>query len=483
MKGKTTSSFLWKLLERTGYVGIQFVVQIILARLIEPAQFGVLAVMTSFTNIIQIFTQSGLNSALIQSNRVEEEDYSAVFSINFIIMSAFYFLAFIFAPVIEKFYEYSNFVLPFRVLAVTFFVSALSSVQVAILTKKLQFKAIFKCSLIGVLISGSVGIYMAYHGYEIWALVVQAVLNQVLNTTLLCFEVKWKPKIFFSVSRIKKLLGYGGKVLLGSLIGEFYNDFSSFIIGKVASAESLAFFKRGKLFPQNISSVVTTTTKSVMYPIMSAQQDDDKTILDTFRMTMRISTYIVTPALLGMLAVARPLIILLLTDKWEESIVYFQIFCIVYVFYQIHGIYTTALNSKGRSDLTLIVQIVLVTGTLIACLLALFVFHSTVYIAWGTVAVNILIVMPLNAYYCNKVLGYSIRMQLEDILPSLLISAAMMGIVLLIGRIDLPYIIMLITQIMCGAAAYIILSYLSKNEGFFYLYEYLKKTRKKGANS
>ena len=472
---KVVSSYIWKLLERGGYVGIQFVVQIVLARLIDPAYFGVLTIMTAFTSLVQVFTQNGLNMALVQNQEVTEDDYSTVFFANLGVMSFFYVLFFAFAPLIEHFYNFTDFTAPFRVLALIFFALAFSSVQVAKLTKELRFKTIFKCSLIGVIVSGIVGIIMAYRGFGLWALVTQALLNQILNMLSLFFSVEWRPRRVFSAKRLKMLFSFGGKMMAGSLIGAVYNDVCSFIIGKMTSAADLAFFKRGKLFPQTGANVVTATTQSVMLPMLAARQNNQTEMLRMLRKTMRLSTYLVTPLMLGLLAVARPMTIVLLTEKWLPSVPYLQVFCLVYVIYQIHGIYTQALNAKGYSDLTLIVQIVMISGTLVCCVLAMAVFHSTLLVAWGTLLVAVVITIPLDIYYCKTRLGYDLKMQSADTLPSLLLSLLMLCAVSAVQRLPVVPLVMLLIQIATGIIVYATLSAMTKNENFRILSGQIKR--------
>jgi teichuronic acid exporter len=268
------SSLLWKLMERGGTQGIQFVVQVILARMLLPEDYGVIALVVIFTSIAGVFIQSGLNTALIQKKDVDEADFSSVFYLCLFIACLIYITLFLTAPFIATFYGIPQITLVFRVLSITLFFGAFNSIQNAVVARNLQFKKLFFSSTGAILISGTAGIYMAYTGFGVWALVGQQISNQFLVTIILWFTVKWRPELLFSFSRVKKLFSFGWKLLASALIDTIYTDLRSLIIGKMYTPAMLGFYKRGQQFPSIIISNINGSIQSVMLPVLSSQQDD-----------------------------------------------------------------------------------------------------------------------------------------------------------------------------------------------------------------
>lgn len=315
-KNTIISSLFWKLMERGGTQGIQFVVQIILARLLLPEDYGIIALVIIFTSIANVFVQSGLNTALIQKKDADEADFSSVFYLSLLMACLIYIVLFLAAPFIAAFYKIPEITPVFRVLSITLFFGAFNSIQNAVVARNLEFKKLFFSSTGAILISGTVGIYMAYTGFGVWALVGQQISNQLFVTLILWFTVKWRPQLLFSLERVKALFSFGWKLLVSALIDTVYRDLRSLIIGKMYNPAMLGFYNRGQQFPSLIVSNINGSIQSVMLPVLSSQQDNRPRVKDMMRRAIVTSSFIIFPMMVGLAVTAEPLVKILLTDKW-----------------------------------------------------------------------------------------------------------------------------------------------------------------------
>src|SRR5680860_1232819 len=282
-KSKILSSLFWKLMEGGGTQGIQFIVSIVLARLLLPEDYGIIALVTIFVIIANVFVQSGFNTALIQKKDANEADFSSVFYLSLFVASLLYVILFFAAPLIAVFYDEPQLILVLRAISITLFFGAFNSIQNAVVARKMQFKKLFFSSLGAIVVSGTVGIVMAYAGFGVWALVLQQITNQLLITVILWFTVKWRPRLLFSFKKVKGLFSYGWKLLVSSLINTLYMELSSLIIGKMYNAEMLGFYNRGKQFPALIVTNIDGSIQSVMLPALASQQDNRQRVKDMVR--------------------------------------------------------------------------------------------------------------------------------------------------------------------------------------------------------
>lgn len=466
MTNKVMSSLFWKFMERGGTQGIQFIVQIILARLLLPEDYGLIALVVIFTSIAGVFVQSGFNSALIQKKDADETDFSSVFYLSLGLACMIYALLFFTAPLIAGFYGMPQIVPVFRVLSFTLLFGAVNSLQNAVISRNFQFKKLFFSSTGGLLVSGAVGIYMAYMGYGVWALVGQQLSNQLLITLILWFTLKWKPRLLFSISRLKVLFSFGWKLLVSALMNDLYGNLRSLIIGKMYNPAVLGFFNRGQQFPSLIVSNIDGSIQSVMFPVLASQQDNRPRVKDMMRRGIVTSSFIVFPMMVGLAVIAEPLVRLLLTDKWLPCVPFLQIFCAVYALWPVHTANLQAINALGRSDLFLKLEVIKKCCGL--AILGVTVFYGVYAIALGGV-ISGLIATVINAYPNKQLLGYSYKEQLRDIMPSLLLSLVMGAVVYTIKWTGLPVLITLIIQAGAGAALYVGLAWLFKLECFNYL--------------
>lgn len=477
-KKSISSALVWKLLERFGVQGSQFILQIILARILDPEHYGVLSLMVIFTTLANVFIQRGFNTALIQNKDVTEEDYSSVFWITMGIAAALYVLLYAAAPVIADFYGMPDLVQPFRVLCLVLFPGALNSIQLAKVSRALDFKKVFRSNVAAILVSGIVGIGMAYLGGGLWALVAQYLLNVTIGCMVMWFTVRWRPRFICSLDRVKVLFSYGWKLLVSGLLDTLYQDLRSLVIGKKYDSGTLGFYNRGKQFPQFIINAVNTAVQSVMLPAMSSVQEDKAQVKSMMRNSIMLSSYIIFPMMAGLAAVAEPLVKLLLTEKWLPSVPYMQIYCFTFAFYPVHTCNLQAINAMGRSDIFLKLELIKKSVGLAALALALILFDSPIAIAM-TGVVTTFISCFVNAYPNKKLVGYSYLEQMKDILPSMLSALVMCGFVMQIRLLGLGTLTTILIQFLTGIVIYAGLSLILRLKPFGMLVDMLKGLRRK----
>lgn len=465
-KNKVLSSLIWKFMERGGTQGIQFIIQIILARLLAPKDYGVIALISIFITIANVFVQSGFNTALIQKKNADEIDFSSVFFLSIFVSGLLYCILFFSAPAIASFYNVKQLVLVLRILSIILFFGAFNSIQTAEISRKMQFKKLFFSSLGAIIVSGIAGIILAYMGAGVWALVFQQIINQFLITVNLWFTVKWRPKWVFSIKRVKELFSYGWKLLISSLIDTLYMNLRSLVIGKIYTPQVLGYYNRGEQFPSILVTNIDGSIQSVMLPALAAQQENKRRVRDMVRRSIVTSSFIVFPIMVGLAVISEPLIKILLTEKWLPSVPFLQIFCVSYALYPIHTANLQAINALGRSDIFLKLEIIKKTIGIIV--LGVSVNYGVYSIAIGMLIVGVISTF-INAFPNLRLLNYSYREQLNDILPSLILSLLMGGVIYNFKLFNMSDWLMLITQIFFGCILYIGLAKLFKLECFTYL--------------
>lgn len=471
-KSKTISSLLWKFAERTGAQAITFVLSIILARLLSPSDYGAIAILLVFITIADVFVNAGFGSALIQKKDADDLDFSSVFYFSFIFSVFVYLVVFLAAPFIANFYNMPILEQTLQVLALRIPVAAMNSVQQAYVSRNMQFKKFFCSTLSGTAASAVVGIFMAYNGYGIWSLVGQYLSNAVINTIVLFSVISWRPQLIFSLQRLKSLFSYGWKLLLSGLLETGYQSLNSLLIGKFYTPTDLAFFDTGKKFPMVIVTNINSSISSVMFPTLAFEQDEPEKVKAHTRRAIQISSYIMWPMMLGMVACADSIVSLVLKDKWLQVVPYLQIACITYGLLPIHTANLQAINAMGRSDIFLKLEIVKkvigITALLISIQYGVLVVAIT-YLITGIMATFI------NSYPNKFLLKYSYYEQIKDMLPSFLLSLIMCILIKILPFDGLSTFFRLVLQIIIGVTMYILLSIIFKNEAFEYLVKVIKE--------
>ncbi len=458
----------WKMFERFGVQGSQFVLQIILARLLSPEHYGVLSLMVIFTTLANVFVQSGFNTALIQNKDVTEEDYSSVFWVSFGIAGILYAVIFAAAPLIGRFYETPELVTPLRVLALMLLPGALNSVQLAKISREMNFKKVFFSNLSGILIAGGTGIAIALLGGGLWALVAQTLLNVCIVCIVMFFTSKLRLRFVCNWKRVGVLFRFGWKLLTSSLLDNLYNELRSLVIGKKYDSGTLGYYNRGKNFPQFIITAVSGTVQSVLLPAMSKEQENRGAVKALTRSSISLSSYILFPLMAGLAGVAAPMVKVLLTDKWLPCVPYLQAYCFSLAFNPIHVGNLQAINAMGRSDIFLKLEIIKKSYGMILIVLALVLFDSPLAIALSGCCTTIISCF-VNAHPNKKLIGYSYAEQMVDILPSFLMSVLMCGAVLAVQLLKLNVLLTLILQVLVGLLVYIALSAVFKPAPYRFL--------------
>lgn len=478
MSNKITSALGWKLLERFGVQGVQFVLQIILARLLSPEHYGVLSIMIIFTTLANVFIQTGFNTALIQNKDVDDNDYSSVFWVSLLIAVVLYAVLFFTAPFIASFYNMPSITTPFRVLALMLFPGAINSIQLAKISRELNFKKVFVSNLGAIVVSGVAGIIVAYMGGGIWALVVQTLLNILTACVVMFVTVKWRPRFVFNLERIRILICFGWKMLVSSLIDTLYQDLSSLIIGKKYDNATLGQFNRGKQFPQFIINAINGAVQSVMLPAMANEQDDRYKVKSIMRTSIITSAYLIFPIMAGLAATAPGVVKLLLTDKWLPCVPYMQIFCFTLAFYPVHSCNLQAITAMGHSGIFLKMEIIKKIYGVAFLMAAVIFFESPMAIA-ATGLITTWISWFVNSYPNKSLIDYSYKEQFIDLVPPLLMSLAMFGIVSLLNKLALPLALGLLVQVLTGIVVYGIMVLIVKPLPYHLLKQMIKERKSK----
>lgn len=472
------SAFVFKFVERLAVKGIGLVISVILARLLEPSTFGLLAIITVFINLAQSFVTSGLGTALVQNRNTQQEDYSTVFYISFAIAVVATSLLFFCAPLVGKFYNNNALVWPLRVLALSLLFASLNSVQMAKLQREMRFREMMVCNLIATLLSGGAGVAAAFMGLGLWALVIYSLAGTVITSVCLFAVDGWYPKLVFSVTRAKELWGFGWKMLVSALLCSVYNDVRALIVGKKYSTEELAYYNKGQQFPDILSNTLDVSIQSVMLPVMSKVQDSKSALNSYMLRSMTLSTFVVAPVLLGLAAVGKTFFPLLLTEKWNQSIPLLMVFCVAYIFIPIRSSNLSLMKATGRSDVYMKIEAVRRIVMLVILLISIFCFNSVMAIALGFL-ISSAIDTGIVVACVNSLSGLGLLKQLAKLWKILLSGVVMAVIVYLMNGIPIMPILRLALQVATGAVIYIGSAYLLKIEPFFYGLGLLKKVLRK----
>lgn len=471
LTNKTISGIFWKLAERLGAQIITLVVSIVLARILLPEDYGVVTIVMIAITIFNVFVTHGFGTALVQKKNSDQLDFSTVFYFGLLLSCVLYGILFLISKPIATFYKNDQIAIVLQIMGLRLPFAAVNSVQQAYVSKKMIFKKFFFSTLVGTIISGGVGIFLAYKGYGVWALVSQYLTNVVIDTILLFIIVRWHPSFCFSFSRLRVLFKYSWKLLASGLLDTFYDELRSMVIGKKYTATDLAFYDKGKQFPSLISTNVNSSISSVLLSAMSKIQDDTAKVKEATRRSIKISSYLIFPCMVGMACVAQPFVHLVLTDKWLPIVPYLQIMCFVYAFSPIHTANLEALKAKGRSDIYLILEIikkVVGIGILFATM-----WFGVLWIALG-MGIATLISSVINIIPNKKILNYGLKEQILDILPNILVVAVMGVPVYFMNYIPLNSYIVFPLQIITGIVIYVLASWLFKNYSFLYIKNFVK---------
>lgn len=454
MEKKVTAAFGWKFIERLSVQGTNFLVTLLLARLLTPSDYGVVSIVTIFIALATTFVQGGLNTALIQRKEVSGDDYVTILGFSESVAAILYIVIFFSAPFIGRCYHAQELSGLLRVTAIVLFPGAFNSVQVAYVTRDLRFRVLTVSSFISAIIAAIVGIGMAIAGFGAWALVAQQLVNQVSTCLVTYLILRWIPKGRFSLVSLKQLLPFGAKVFATNFIVALFLDIRSLLIGQIYSSEALGFFNRGKQFPQAIMESINGTIQTVLLPVYSQKQDSVNSVTDMVSKTVRMTSLILFPMMVGLASVAEPLVSLLLTDKWLECVPFLQIFAIGYLFQAIQLAIIQAFKAIGDSGTPLKLEII---KKIVEVILLLVTIKRGVLLFASSILLCSVISHVLNSVSARRILRYSIKRQIADIIPATIFSTVMAISVRMAIRVVNGELLRLAVGIGIGVAVYLLL--------------------------
>ena len=470
LKKSTISGFIWRLMQNAGTQIVSFVLSIILARMLMPEDYGIIALITGFINIANVFIQTGFSSAIIQKKDLYELDKNTMFFASGALGIVLYAILFFAAPFIAAFYDEPLLTSMLRVQSLCVLIGSFTSVQQALITRDMKFKKNFIAGLAAILAQSVAGITMAYLGYGAWTLVFCFLVNAAVNGIIVFFICGWMPKLEFSFQSLRSMLGFSMKMLGSALLNALFLNIRSLIIGKQYSSEDLAYYSKGNQFPQIIMLQVDGAMTTVLFSALSKTQENWEQGLRALRRAMKMSLYICAPLMAGLFAVSESMVLLLLTEKWLFATRYVQAGCIICLFWplsaQLH-----ALNARGKSGVVFWLNVV---SRIVSVLLLLLTYKHSVWLMVLSEAISSAILLPVNMIVSKKYLNYSLRAQLADIMPPILLSAAMAAIVFSVQLLGFSALLTFCLQILVGVVVYVAGSLIFKFDSFYYILNLLK---------
>ena len=459
---KYFSGVAWVLIDKFGGGGINFLVTIILARLLAPEDFGLIAMVMIFFDLSTTFIESGFSTALIREKTISEIDKSTTFVFNFLASILLYGILFFGAPAIADFFNEWALVSIIRIMGLILIINSFSIIQQAVFTQKIDFKTLAKVRMVTIVISSTVAVIMAFSGYGVWSLVAQYGLMSLINTIILCFINRWVPSFKFSHESFHRLFNFGSKILLGGILDRIYRHIYQLLIGKFFTASILGFYSQASNFKKMTILTLFETINKVTYPLFAKMQDDREVLKSTYRKIIKLNSFLIVQAMVMIGILAKPFIVLLIGEKWLPSVPILQLLCLSGVIYHFSRIFHNALLAIGRSDITLRLEIVFKVSITIAIVIGMN------YGLYGLIAAEVVsayINLMINAYYSNKYLGYTYAEQFRDIAPTYTFSILIGALIIFFGNIlPMPMIMHFVLSVVMGISAYFLLHYMIRSD-------------------
>lgn len=480
MKGKERDKimggFVWKFAERMASQGVGFVISVILARLLMPETYGVIAMIQVFITIANVFVTSGFTASLIQKKNADDLDFSTIFYCTLVMSFLMYGILFVSAPAISAFYDMPDLTLITRVFGLSLIITSYQTVQQAYVSRHMIFKKNFYATFVATVLSGIIGVIMAYLGFGVWALVTQSILSIIFNMLTLMAIVPWKPKLIFSWERAKDLMGFGSKILASSLVSTIYKELNQLLVGKFYSAADLALYNRGRHLPHLVTTNMDVTIRSVLFPAMSNYSDDPERIKSMLRRGIKTGSYI-TFFFLSLLAIcSKPIVLILLTEKWADCIPYMEVYCITQMIMMMSGYNLQALKAMGKSDEVLKLEVFKKPVFIVVIFVAVNI--SVMAVVYATL-INAIYALIMNLGPTRKHLQYTFKSQIMDMVPALLLCVLMALFTYPICLLDWNMFVVLVLQLLVGSFVYIFASILFRVESFNYCKNMVYDLKKK----
>lgn len=467
---------MWSAIERFGNQGIQFVIGLVLARLLMPEDYGLIGMLLVFISVAQVFVEGGFSSALVQKREVSAIHYDTVFWFNIFVSVVCYGLLFVLSPFIADFFEEPRLTLLARVIGLNIVINSLGIIPKTILIKSLNFKSQARINLISIFISGLLGVLAAYAGYGVWALVIQNISRNLFMNGFLWLIGHWRPEKRFSRDAFKELYGFGSKLMAALLLNTVSEQLYAIIIGKFYNAKSLGFYTRASQFQKLPVSSIYGATGAVCYPVLAELQHDPVKLKEGYRSMIRLIAFVLFPVMVILAAVSEPMIHVILTDKWLPSVPILQVLCIVGAFYPLHAINIDILKVKGRTGVILKLQIIKQSIYIVMIVVCLR--WGVMGLVWGEVVVNV-IAYYINTSYSKKLLDYSFGDQLKDLAIFACISGLVLALLFGVDHYITNYRLRLVIIPCFGVCAYVLLSALFKVKELFVVKDIINKLVKK----
>ena len=447
LKNRAVHGAKWSFIDNISNSGVTFLVGLILARLLTPAEYGIMAMIAIFIAVSNSIVDSGFSNALIRKVRIDRVDYNTVFVFNLIVSIVLYILLYTSAPAISLFFKEPVLTNVLRVIGLILIVNALGIIPRTILVRGIDFKTQTKVSIKSSVSSGLVGVGMAIMAIGVWSLVWQQLSRQILNSLFLWIFCKWIPRWEFSIKSFKEMFGFGYKLLLSGLLDTLYKNIYYVIIGRCYSPAQLGQYSRAEQFNMIFSSNLTSIVQRVSYPVLSSIQEEPERLREAYRQIIKTTMLVTFACMLGLAAVAKPLIIILIGEKWLPAVSFLQIICFSGMLYPLHAINLNILQVKGRSDLFLKLEIIKKTIAVFPILIGIF--YGIEYMLWGSVLTSF-IAYFLDSYYSADLIRYSTIEQIRDVLPVFTVSFTIAAVMWLFSLLDISVYIQLPTQIIVG---------------------------------
>lgn len=456
LKKKTVRGVAWSTAERLSVEGIKFLVMIIIARKLSPSDYGLVGMLAIFIAVSDSLINSGFSQALIRKQDRTEVDNSTVFYFNIVVSLLLYAILYLIAPAVSEFYEVPLLTPVMRVMCLLIVIASFAIVQRTLLTANIDFKTQTKASAIASLVSGAVGVYLAYHGYGVWTLVFQQLTNTSLNTLLLWALSKWRPQLTFSWHSFLNLFSFGSKLMMVGLLDTIYNNLYQLVIGKFYSSSSLGFYTRARHFAEFPSSNVTTILQRVTYPVLCTIQEEDDKLSTIYRKMLKLSAFAMFPILTGLAAISYPLVDMLIGEKWHEAATLLIPICFSMMWYPVNSINLNLLQVKGRSDLFLKIEIIkkIMGLSILAATLP----FGVLVMCYGIVLSTVLSLF-INTYYTGVMINVGFIRQMRDIMPTFLVCVVMFVIVHYVLFLMGSSWLSLVVGILLGAVIFLSLTY------------------------
>ena len=452
LKQQTKKGLYWSFFNQFSNYGMQFCVGIVMARLLSPSDYGITALPGVFLAIAAVFQDSGMAGALIRKPEIEEKDYSTLFLYSIGMGIVMYAALFFASPYIASYFETPVLIPLVRVTALTFLWGPITTVQYVFLKRKLDFKTPTKISIATKIFSAIVGITMAYMGYGLWALVISGVLSGFLNLILIVWAVRWYPRTGWSNESFKYLWGYGNKMLASSLLETAYSNITPLFVAKYYSPADLGVYNRARNYAIMPSQNVTGVIQNVTFPVLSKMQDDDESLARNYRRMLKTTAFVVFPLMMILAGLARPLILTMITAKWEACIILLQLLCFSLMWYPIHSINLNLLQVKGRTDLFFRLEVIkkIIGLSILVVTLPL---GLVVFCIGGII--SSLVCLAVNTYYTGKLINVGYLKQMRDLFPTFFLSLVLFGVILALNQFISNYLLQILVGGTIGSLVYL----------------------------